>query len=144
MTVPVALRRWFVFHFIADMIFAVPLLLAPAAFLRTLGWVEIDPVTARMVGAALAGIGIESYLCRNDGIDTFRSMLRLKCIWSGAAIGGLVFSIAQGAPPVAWAVLAIFVGFGVLWNAYRLRLSAHFGHRERQDRIIVNAGIGSS
>jgi hypothetical protein len=122
MAVPVSLRRWFVFHFIADMIFAVPLLLVPGAFLRTLGWAEVDPVTARMVGAALAGIGIESYLCRNDGIETFRSMLRLKCIWSGAAVAGLAVSIAQGAPGLAWAVLAIFLAFGTLWNTYRLRL----------------------
>ncbi len=122
MAVPVSLRRWFVFHFVADIMFAVPLLLAPAAFLRALGWAEVDPVTARMVGAALAGIGVESYLCRNDGIETFRSMLRLKCIWSGAAVVGLASSIAQGAPRLAWVVLAIFVAFGALWNTYRLRL----------------------
>jgi len=121
-TVPRSLRRWFVFHFVADLIFALPLLLAPTAFLRILGWVDIDPVTARMVGAALAGIGVESYFCRNDSIDTFRSMLRLKCVWSGAALGGLVFSLAQGAPPFAWAVLGIFLGFGLLWNYYRLQL----------------------
>jgi hypothetical protein len=122
MDVPVSLRRWFVFHFVADIVFAVPLLLVPAAFLRTLGWAEVDPVTARMVGAALAGIGIESYFCRNDGIETFRSMLRLKCIWSGAAVVGLALSIAQGAPRLAWAVLVIFLAFGALWNTYRLKL----------------------
>jgi hypothetical protein len=122
MSIPVSLRRWFVVHFIVDVVFAVPLLAVPGAFLRAVGWVEVDSVTARMVGAALAGIGIESYLCRNDGIETFRSMLRLKCIWSGAAVLGLVLSIAQGAPPFAWAALVIFVGFGVLWNTYRVKL----------------------
>jgi hypothetical protein len=106
-------------HFVADVVVAVPLLVAPAAFLRSLGWVNVDPVAARMVAAALAGIGVESFLCRNDSIGVFRAMLRLKCVWSGAAIAGVSLSIAQGAPPATWAVLAVFVGFAVVWNYYR-------------------------
>jgi hypothetical protein len=120
------LRRWFVVHFLADIVVAIPLLIAPAAFLRALGWTTVDPVAARMVAAALAGIGVESLLCRNDSIDVFRAMLRLKCIWSAAAVAGLTFSIAQGAPPVTWAVLAVFVTFAAVWNYYRLRLRAAF------------------
>ena len=49
-------------------------------------------------------------------------MLRLKCIWSGAAIVGLSLSIAQGAPAIAWAILTVFVAFAVLWNTYRVKL----------------------
>lgn len=75
-----------------------------------------------VVGAALAGIGVESFLCRNDPIAVFRAMLRLKCIWSGVAIVGVARSIAQGAPPAAWAVLAVFAGFAFVWNYYRVRL----------------------
>lgn len=123
-TVPPALRRWFVVHFVADLIFAVPLLLAPVATLRALGWTAIDPVVARLVGAALAGIGTESLLGRNGSVEAFRSMLRLKCIWSGAATLGLALSILDGAPRMTWAFLAVFVAFGALWNYYRLKLSS--------------------
>jgi hypothetical protein len=123
-TVPTSLRRWFVFHFVADLIFAIPLIAAPVATLRALGWTVVDPVAPRLVGAALAGIGIESLLGRNDSVDAFRTMLRLKCIWSGVAVLGLGLSIVQGAPPVTWALLAIFVGFAVVWNYYRMRLRA--------------------
>ncbi len=122
-TIPPCLRRWFVFHFVADIVFAIPLLVAPVGFLRALGWVSIDPIAARMVGAALAAIGIESLLCRNDGIEAFRSMLRLKCIWSGVAIAGLAVALAQGAPPMVWAVLGVFVGFAAVWNYFRVKLS---------------------
>ena len=128
MTVPASLRRWFVVHFVADIIFAVPLVLVPVNLLQVLGWPTVDPLTARMVGAALAGIGIESLLCRNDGIEAFRTMLRLKCIWSGAALVGLSLSLAQGAPRVAWAILAVFGGFAALWNYYRVRLRPRVGH----------------
>jgi hypothetical protein len=123
-TVPTSLRRWFVVHFVADLIFAIPLVVAPVATLRALGWTTIDQVAPRLVGAALAGIGIESLLGRNDSVDAFRAMLRLKSIWSGVAVLGLALSLLQGAPPMTWAFLAIFVGFAVLWNYYRIRLRA--------------------
>jgi hypothetical protein len=122
MEVPISLRRWFVVHFVADLLFAIPLLVAPVVTLRALGWTTIDPVAPRLVGAALAGIGIESLIGRNDSVDAFRAMLRLKCIWSGVAAVGLALSIFQGAPPITWAFLAVFVGFGVLWNTYRIRM----------------------
>jgi hypothetical protein len=121
-SVPASLRRWFVAHFVTDVVVAIPLLAAPDAFLRSLGWNTVDPIAARMVGAALAGIGVESLLCRNDPVEVFRAMLRLKCIWSGVAVVGVSLSIAQGAPTVAWAILAVFVGFAMVWNHYRLRL----------------------
>ena len=125
MTIPPALRRWFVLHFAADLVFAIPLVLAPAPTLHLLGWTTIDPVTTRLVGAALAGIGVQSFVGRNEAIDAFRAMLRLKCIWSGVAILGLALSIFEGAPPLTWAFLAIFVGFAAVWNYYRLRLRPH-------------------
>jgi hypothetical protein len=124
MEVPATLRRWFVIHFAADIAFAVPLLLVPVRTLQLLGWTTVDPVAPRLVGAALAGIGIESLIGRNDSVDSFRTMLRLKCIWSGVAALGLALSIFEGAPPITWAFLGVFVGFGVLWNTYRIRLRA--------------------
>ena len=92
------------------------------AALRALSWTTIDPVAPRLVGAALAGIGIESLIGRNDSADAFRAMLRLKCVWSGVAVLGMTLSIFQGAPPITWALLGIFVVFGSLLNYYRLRL----------------------
>ena len=41
--VPPSLRRWFVVHFVADLIFAVPLVLAPGPTLRALGWNAQQP-----------------------------------------------------------------------------------------------------
>ncbi len=50
--VPNALKKWFVAHFITDIIFAVPLFLFPSAFLGALGWSVVDPFAARLVAAA--------------------------------------------------------------------------------------------
>ena len=121
--VPKSLRTWFVVHFCVDMLTGVPLLVAPVAFLSALGWTTVDPLATRLVGAALMGIGIESYLGRNAGAEALRGMLNLKIIWSGTAVLGLAATVVAGDGPwTVWLVVAIFAAFNVLWIRYRLRL----------------------
>ena len=120
--VPGNLRTWFVVHFAADMLFAIPLMFFPEQFLQLFGWTVVDTVSARLVAAALIGIGVESFLGRNAGIASFRTMLRLKALWSGSAIIGLTISILGGAPRGAWVFLAIFVAFFALWFSKWLSL----------------------
>ena len=117
------LRSWFVVHFILDVLLGVPLILAPVQILSFFGWTTIDPITARLVGAALMGIGIESYLGRNADLQAYQGMLNLKIIWSGAAIIGFVLSILTGYQPWGiWLLLVIFIAFNILWVYYRLQL----------------------
>jgi hypothetical protein len=123
--VPNALRKWFVIHFWVDILFAIPLMLVPVEMLSMMGWQTVDAYTGRLVAAALFGIGIESYLGRNAGVESFRNMLNLKIIWSLAAVLGIGISLAQNAqdnPLMAWGILAIFVGFNFLWVYWRLGL----------------------
>ncbi|MDQ3264155.1 MAG: hypothetical protein M3Y59_10910 [Myxococcota bacterium] len=119
--VPRSLRRWFVVHFLADVVVAVPLFISPQLLLL-LGWEHVDPISTRLVCAALFGIGIESWLGRNGPIESFRAMLNLKVLWSGTAVFGLLLSMIQGGPPFGWAVFGIFAAFNGLWVYYRLRL----------------------
>ncbi len=120
--VPPGLRAWFIIHFWVDLTFALPLFLAPVWFLGLLGWTQIDTSAARLVAAALFGIGIQSRLVRDEGVDSFRAMLNLKIIWSGAATLGLVMSQLEGAPLLGWALVAIFGAFNLLWVCYRVLL----------------------
>lgn len=122
--VPAGLRRWFVVHFVADVAVAIPLFVAPRAFLELLGWTEVDPLAARLVAAALLAIGIESLVCRSAGVETFRAMLGLKIIWSASATVGILWSQIDGGPPMGWLALGIFAAFHLLWVHYRLRLRA--------------------
>jgi hypothetical protein len=121
--VPPALRTWFVIHCVVDLTFAVPLFVAPVATLRLFGWTAVDPLTTRLVAAALVGIGVESYLGRDAPREHFAGMLRLKVLWSLAANLGIFLSILQGAPATAWLFQAIFLGFSALWITYAVRLS---------------------
>ncbi len=122
--VPERLRYWFVVHFIVDMLFAVPLFIAPVWMLTLFGWQSIDPLTSRLVAAALFGIGIESFLGRNAGVDVFKGMLDLKLIWSFGAITGIAISLVKmgGGPLMGWLVMAVFAAFFFLWAYYRYQL----------------------
>lgn len=119
--VPSSLRKWFLFHFVANGLAGLQLLLVPAWFLHILGIDEFDLITPRLVGAALLGIGIASFLVRNKGVAEYKTLLLVKAIWSGIAILGLVLTLVQygfGAPEATWLLLPIFVGFHTVWDFY--------------------------
>ena len=123
--VPSALRAWFVVHFIADVVFALPLFFAPNVVLTWAGWQHVDPISTRLVAAALFGIGIESLIGRNANRESFRAMLNLKVIWSAMATAGIAWSMADGAhgrPLMGWLILGVFAAFHVLWLYWRLQL----------------------
>lgn len=124
-TVPKTLRTLFVVHFLADISFAVPLLIVPESFLSVLGWNVVDPFAARLVAAALFGIGTESLLSRNAPPESFRSMLSLKIIWSSAAILGMLLTIIQYPRfrmITSYAFMLVFIVFNIVWVYWKLRL----------------------
>lgn len=124
--IPTMLRKWFIFHFIVDIIFAVPLLLFPVEFLQFLQWHTIDPLASRIVGAALMGIGIESWIGRNAGVETFKNMLNLKIIWSAFVIIGTALSIYQAqyvTTITEWFLLITFIAFHFIWIYWRYKIS---------------------
>ncbi len=118
------LRTWFIIHFVTDLVFAIPLIVAPRATLSLFGWETVDPITARVVGAALMAIGLESYLVRDARLEVFRAMINLKIIWSSTAILGIIWGIVEGAPPMAWLFLGLFGIFNAVWVYYRRRVNA--------------------
>ncbi len=120
-TVPTTLRRWFVLHFAVDVLFGAPLLLIPEILMPLFGWEVVDPITSRLVGAALLGIGIESLLGRNADLAVFKEMLNLKVVWGSSATLGIILGIIKGAPISAWLFLAIFTLFTAVWMYYRVK-----------------------
>ncbi|MBI2125310.1 hypothetical protein HYV87_01730 [Candidatus Woesearchaeota archaeon] len=120
--VPSSLRTWFTIHFVVDYLFAIPLFIAPAWFLSLFGFTVIDPVTARLVAAALFAVGGISLLSRNESVDAYKALLKLKIIWSVSAIAGLLVSLWQGAPKQLWLVVLIFALFCGIWSYYFLKL----------------------
>jgi hypothetical protein len=122
-TVPSSLRTWFKIHFLIDIIIAIPLILSPYLILDLLGFYVESPLTARLVGAALLGIGGASFAMHNKGIESYNSMLTLKIIWSLAAQVAIFLTILEGAPQTAWIIFAIFAAFSVIWIRYKAILN---------------------
>jgi hypothetical protein len=120
--VPTSLRLWFRVHCAVDVAAALPLLLFPARALGLLGWTTVDPVTARLVGAALLAIGAASQAAEGHGVAGYRVMLTLNVVWSLAAVFAFFAGIAGGAPPAAWAFLSIFIALSGVWLSHAIRL----------------------
>ncbi len=123
MDIPQGLRRWFIIHFIADLILAIPLFIAPIWFIQLFGFENANPVIARLVAAALFGIGGTSFLIRNATVQTYQALLTLKIIWSTAAIIGTLLAIIEGASTSTWIIIALFLPFSIIWIYYQKKLS---------------------
>ena len=120
------LSIFFVIHFIADITFAIPLMISPERLLKLIGWTVVDPFAARLVAAALFGIGIESLIGRHSSIDSFKGMLNLKIIWSFAAIISFIIAIFSNIETVPFGIyfaLLVFVCFNALWVYWRIKLN---------------------
>lgn len=120
--VPSLLQKFFILHFIIDYIAALPLMFAPEATMSFFGWHNPEPVATRLVAAALMGIGGISFIARNADQAAYRHMLTMKLLWSGAAVFGLAFSIAEGAPVFTWIFLLVFAVFFGIWLFFRMRI----------------------
>jgi hypothetical protein len=118
MQIPTSLKTWFTIHFFADMLFGIPLLVAPIWTLTLFGFDGIETTTARLVGAALIGIGGTSLIVKEASVESYRTMLTLKLIWSSSAVLGLVLSLFSGENPMIWLFIAVFVVFFLVWQHY--------------------------
>ena len=120
-----ALKFWFIVHFALDTLIAFPLFLFPIQTLSLLDWKTIDPIAARIVAAALFGIGIETYLGRNADKSGFTTMLNLKIIWSFMSFLAILVSLVQGYFGnilIGLSILIIFLSFHLLWLYFRIRI----------------------
>ncbi|MFQ6613503.1 MAG: hypothetical protein ACE5D1_01545 [Fidelibacterota bacterium] len=122
--IPTRLRTWFIIHFWVDIAFALPLMIAPVFFMKWVGFPLVEPLATRLVAAALIGIGGASLLNRNAGVESYRSLLNLKLLWSAAATVGILWTMIERYIVLwfGWVILAVFVGFFFLWLNFRLKL----------------------
>lgn len=118
-----SLRNWFLIHFAVDMIVAIPLMVAPEFILELFGFQNIEIITARLVAAALLAVGGTSLWMHRGSVESFVVMLKLKLLWSGFAMSGIIWSIFNGSPSVAWFVFGIFAVFFVVWLWYFVKLN---------------------
>ena len=118
--VPNTLRTWFVIHFITDMCFGIPLLFFPQIILNLFGLFPQEYVMARLVGAALIGIGSSSFFAKTK--ENYDILLTLKVIWSISALIGLLISYLVTYNKIILLLIVIFGLFSSVWIYYKVRL----------------------
>jgi hypothetical protein len=117
-----SLHKWFLFHFIMDMVFGLPLLFFPFWTLSLFG-INIDQsFSVRLVGAALIGIGGASFFAKEKSIEVYDILLTLKILWSSAAIIGLLLALVFGESQILWIIVFVFVIFWFVWIYYKRKL----------------------
>lgn len=121
--VSIGLRRWFFVHFVVDMIFGIPLLFFPEFALGLLGIFTGELLTARLVGAALLGIGGASLLNYRGSFEEYKIMLNLKIIWAASAIVAIGISLFEEFNRSVCFVLGVFVVFLGAWVYYRAKIT---------------------
>jgi hypothetical protein len=121
MEIPASLRNWFVAHALIDVACGAPLLLVPELLLPRLGWTAVDPVMARLAGAALLAIGAQAWRSRDAGVDVYRALLGINVIWSAMVIFGMAIAIGRGAPSAAFLVLSASLALCGVWTHHAIR-----------------------
>ena len=120
--IPKSLRIWFIIHFFIDVIFAIPLIFSPIWILSLFGLPSSEAVMARLVGAALIGIGGASFISYKGTKENYSILLTLKLLWSSTAILGLLLSVFSGAPNSIWLIIVMFTIFFFIWLYYKYRI----------------------
>ncbi len=119
-TVPRTLRLWFIAHFIIDAVTAIPIFIWPAMFNRYTS-LPIDPVAVRLLASAMLAIGITSLLTVRRGVESYKTFLILKIIWSSLAIIGLLLNLSLLSSG-GYNVLITFIILDIAWGYYLIRL----------------------
>jgi len=115
-----ALRVTFLIHAIVSFLLGAPLLVAPGRFLMLLGWIRIDSMISRILGAALLALAWASWRAWNAKEKAqVKILLELEAIFTVLAVIGLLRELViYPYPPIYWVDCAILAIFAVAWNIF--------------------------
>ena len=118
-----ALKYTFLIHAIVALIFGLPLLLAPGRFLMLFGWLRIDSMISRVLGAALLGLAWSSWRSwQATDKAQVTTLLELEAIFTVLAVVGLLRELVIFPYPIIyWLLCAVLAIFAAAWIAFRLR-----------------------
>ncbi len=117
------LRTTFLLHFIVALVFGLVYLLIPEIFGSLVGWQIQDTAVFRLLGVAVLGFGLSSWLAyRTDAWEKVRIIVQQEIFWT--VLGTLVTLIAllSGAlPAIGWLNAIILAAFGAAFIVFYRR-----------------------
>jgi hypothetical protein len=118
-----SLRTLFLVHATVAAVVGLLLLASPGRFLGLLGWAPIDPITSRLLGAALLALAWGSYRgWRATERIQVAILVELQAAFCLLASAGMLRHLATAAWPwYVWLLFVGFVAFTIAW-AYALTM----------------------
>lgn len=107
-------RKAFITHSIMDWFLGAVLLVVPSAALSIAGWPPIDPLAARLIGAALIGFGTATWIVRNGTLRDMRATAITALAWNMPAFVVLDIAAFHGLRAAILPALILAV-FCFLW-----------------------------
>ena len=117
------LKNTFLIHFILGVLFGLVYLLIPEMWSDLINWSIPDPAPYRLLGAAVLGFGISSWLAYKDGVWAHvKIIVQAEIVWTALATLVMLWAmIFAGLPPFGWVNTAIFAGFAVAFSLFYAR-----------------------
>jgi hypothetical protein len=106
-------------HFVVAEVFAIPLLFFAGRFSDWINWKYFDPTMVKMLGVALAALGIGSLLAARDPLR-HRVIVQTEIVYTAGSVVVLLYRLLRYSADTAgfaWVALAAFAVFFVLFCA---------------------------
>jgi len=118
-----SLRYTFLVHAVVAVLFGLPLLIIPGRWLQLLGWAPIDPIMARLVGAALLALGWGSFRGWRAAVRSdVEILLQVEAVFTVLSALAILRHLVGGSWPwYVWTMFLIFVIFAAAWIYHLLR-----------------------
>jgi hypothetical protein len=117
------LKFTFLIHAVGGFLFGAPLLLAPGRFLGWLGWVPVDPLLSRVLGAALLALAWSSFRgWRATERAQVAILVEMEAVFTVLGCVGLLrHLLIANYPAMVWTVFAILLIFAIAWITFLLK-----------------------
>jgi len=105
-------------HFVVAEVFAIPMLFFAGRFSDWVNWTIFDPTMTKMLGAALAALGIGSLLAARDPLK-HRVIVQTEIVYTALSAIVLLYRLVRfpkATPDFAWVVFGAVVLFFVLFS----------------------------
>ena len=118
-----SLRYTFLIHAVVTVAFGLPMLLAPGRWLDLFGWLPIDPIMTRLLGAAFLALGWGSYRAwRAAARSDVEILLQVEVVFTVLSSLALLRHLLGGSWPwYVWTLFIVFVLFAIAWIYHLLR-----------------------